>query len=81
MTYKVFSNKYIKILNIPTFIFYYNLYMGGGGYCRSAALVLQYSENVYKDLEASLSLPTEYSPWKLLPTVFLPPPWWLKHPS
>ena len=29
MTCKVFGNKYVKILKIPTFIFYYNLYIGG----------------------------------------------------
>ena len=29
MTRKVFSNEVVKTLRIPTFIFYYNLYMGG----------------------------------------------------
>ena len=29
MTHKVFNNEYIKMLEIPAFIFYYNLYMGG----------------------------------------------------
>jgi len=29
MTRKVFSNKVVKTLRIPTFIFYYNLYIGG----------------------------------------------------
>ena len=29
MTYKVFNNEVVKTLRIPTFIFYYNLYMGG----------------------------------------------------
>ena len=29
MTYKVFSDKVVKALYIPTFIFYYNLYIGG----------------------------------------------------
>ena len=29
MTRKVFSNEVVKTLHIPTFIFYYNLYMGG----------------------------------------------------
>jgi len=29
MTCKVFSNKVVKKLCIPTFIFYYNLYIGG----------------------------------------------------
>jgi hypothetical protein len=29
MTRKVFGNKAVKTLRIPTFIFYYNLYMGG----------------------------------------------------
>ena len=29
MTRKVFGDEYVKILKIPTFIFYYNLYMGG----------------------------------------------------
>ena len=29
MTCKVFGDEYVKILEIPTFIFYYNLYMGG----------------------------------------------------
>ena len=29
MTRKVFGDKVVKTLRIPTFIFYYNLYMGG----------------------------------------------------
>jgi hypothetical protein len=29
MTYKVFGDKVVKTLRIPTFIFYYNLYIGG----------------------------------------------------
>jgi len=29
MTCKVFGDKVVKKLRIPTFIFYYNLYMGG----------------------------------------------------
>ena len=29
MTCKVFNNKVVKALRIPTFIFYYNLYIGG----------------------------------------------------
>ena len=29
MTYKVFSDKVVKALYILTFIFYYNLYIGG----------------------------------------------------
>jgi hypothetical protein len=32
MTCKVFSDKVVKTLRIPTFIFYYNLYIGGCGY-------------------------------------------------
>jgi len=29
MTCKVFGDEVVKTLYIPTFIFYYNLYMGG----------------------------------------------------
>ena len=29
MTRKVFGDKVVKKLHIPTFIFYYNLYIGG----------------------------------------------------
>ena len=63
---EVFGNEPIKELLIPRFIDNYNYYMGGVDQADQLRSLLQYSEDPFEELEASMAFPTRYDDHQLL---------------